>query len=487
MLTSLYTVRVVLNTLGVEDYGIYNVVAGVVAMFGFLSGTMASASQRYFAFEIGREDFEQLKKVFSLSLTIYIFLGIFVLILAETIGLWFVNNKLVVPDTRVDMAQWIYQFSILSFLLTMITTPYMASIIAHEDMNIYAYVSIIEAVLKLGVVFLLRFIPLDKLQLYAILQCAVIFINTAIYRIICTIKYEECRIGFYWNKKLFKEITSYTGWNLFGEITTVCRNQAVTILLNQFFNPIVISARSIALSVNTAVSSFSNNFSNALQPQIVKTYSAEKKSEMSYLIYQGAKGTYFLMYIFALPLVLEMQTILNLWLKNPPEYAVIFTRLTLIDVLINSISTPIMAAARATGEIKLYQLVLGCLQIFCFIFIWMILLMGYPPYSVMIVSICITVIMLVIRLLIVRKLINLSIAEFFQKTILPASIVTVLSAILPIVMYIGLKQSIARLCIVIGVSLVSVCGCVYLFGLNKIDRKRIWMMITTNFMKNKLL
>ncbi|GHV72411.1 hypothetical protein AGMMS49928_29250 [Spirochaetia bacterium] len=477
MLVSLYTVRVVLNTLGAEDYGIYNVVAGVVTMFGFLSGSMASASQRYFSFEIGRGDFEQLKKIFSLNLTIFMVIALSVLVLSETIGLWFVNNKMVIPPERMDAARWVYQFSILSFLFTVLTTPYMAAIIAHEDMNIYAYVSIVEVILKLGIVFILRFIPTDKLQLYGFLLCIVTIINTAVYRTICTRKYQECKFGFYWNKDLFREITGYIGWSLFGSLTTVVRNQAVTILLNQIFNPVVIAARSIASQVNSAVSSFSNSFSTALQPQIIKSYSAGQKTEMIRLVSRGSKSTYFLMYLFVLPLVIEMPAVLSIWLKRAPDYAVIFTRLALIDVLVNSISFPLMTAARATGKVKLYESVLGSIQIASFFIAWFVLILGAPAYSVMVVTIGISVVMFIIRLVITRYLVGFSIRQFIFEAIFPAFMVTVVSAGLPILLYMVLKENIVRLCIILAVSVFSVCGCMYTLGLNKAERKRMHEII----------
>jgi O-antigen/teichoic acid export membrane protein len=473
MLVSLYTVRVVLNTLGAEYYGIYNVVAGVVTMFRFLSHSMSGASQRYFSFEIGKNDFKQLKKIFSLNLTIFILISLLVLVLAETIGLWFVSNKLAIPIERKIAAQWIYQFSIVSFLFSILTTPYMAAIIAHEDMNIYAYVSIVEVTLKLGIVFILRLIAIDKLQLYGFLMCAVTIINTAIYRTICTKKYQECKFGFYFDKVLFKEITSYIGWSLFGSLTTVIRDQAVTILLNQFFNPLVIAARSIASSVNSAASSFSYNFSTALRPQIIKSYSSGQKTEMIRLISGGSKSTYFLMYLFVLPLVLEMPTVLAIWLKNVPDYAVVFTRLALIDVLINSISFPLMTAARAPGKIKIYESVLGSIQLASFFIAWIVLMLGAPAYSVMIVTICISVAMFIVRLVITGYLVGFSIRQFLYEAIVPACMVTIVSAILPVLLFTVLQEGLLRLFIVIAVSILSVCGCMYTLGLNTAERKRI--------------
>jgi O-antigen/teichoic acid export membrane protein len=473
MLVSLYTVRVVLETLGAEDYGIYNVVAGVVTMFGFLSGSMAAASQRYLAFEIGRGDYEQLKRVFSLCLTIYVLIALAVLVLAETIGLWFVSNKLIIPPERKSAALWVYQFSIISFLFTIMVTPYMAAIIAREDMNIYAHMSIIETILKLGIVFLLRFMRWDKLPLYGLLLCAVTIISMGIYRIVCKHKYQECRFRFYWNKDLFKDIAGYTGWNLYGSIAWIFKNQIVNILINQFFNPAVVAARGIASSVNSAVSSFSNNFSVALNPQIIKNFAANQKTEMLCLMFRGAKGAYFLMYLFTLPIMIEMPFVLSIWLKSPPEYSVLFTRLVLLDTLINSVSYPIVAAIQATGKNKLQQIVQGSIFFLNLPISFIVLLLGFPAYSVMIIVICLTFITLVSRVIILRMLISFSVIQFFKKVIQPICIVSILSAVFPILLSLLWKQNLLRFFIITSISIISICVCIYLIGLSKAERLRI--------------
>jgi O-antigen/teichoic acid export membrane protein len=257
---SLYTVRIVLNTLGVEDYGIYNVVGGIVVMFSFLSNTMASASQRFFAFELGRKDYDQLKKTFSMTVTIYLIIAVIILILAETLGLWFLNTQLSIPVERMETANWVYQFTIFSFMMTMLTVPYNAAIVAHERMNVYAYVSIVEAFLKLLIVYILVLFSYDKLKLYAILMFGVTTFITLIYRTYCKRQFQECSYNFYWEKPLFKELIGYSGWNLFGAIAGILNNQGINILLNIFFGPIVNAARAIAYQVNTAVNQFVTNF-----------------------------------------------------------------------------------------------------------------------------------------------------------------------------------------------------------------------------------
>jgi O-antigen/teichoic acid export membrane protein len=473
LLASLYSMRVVFAALGAEDYGIYNITAGVVAMLSFLSNSMATASQRYFSFELGRGDFEQIKRVFNLILIIYALIAALVLLLAETAGLWFVANKLIIPAERKIAALWAYQFSIVSFLFTIMASPYLAMIIAHEDMIIYAWISIAEAVLKLAAVFLLRFISFDKLQLYGILLCAVAVIITTVYRTVCIKKYPECAFRFYWDKQLFKEITSYTGWNLFGASVGVFKFQLVNILLNQFFNLLVIAARGIATQVNNAVISFSQSFSTAMRPQIIKTYAAGQKEKMLALVFSGSKCTFFLMYMFTLPLALEMPFILSLWLKNPPEYAALFTRLTLVDALIDSINSPLMAAAQATGKIKIYQSVLGGILLLNLPVSWIAVHGGAPAWSVMVVAILLTLVVFFVRLAIVKRLVGFSLRCFATQVMIPIVIVSIASLVLPLVSYLRPGYGFGRLSATVCLATASIGSCTYLFGLNPQERRLI--------------
>ena len=473
MIVSLYTVRVVLNTLGAEDYGIYNVVAGVVTMFSFLSSSMATASQRYFSFALGQNDSEQLKKYFSMSFTIYCLIALIVLVLAETVGLWFVTQKLVIPVERKNAAFWIYQASIFSMICTILTAPFMASIIAHEDMNIYAYVSIIEVALKLGIVFLLPLFAIDKLIFYGVLMAGVVFINTAIYRTICVKKYVECKFSFFWEKALFKELVSYTGWNMFGSAVGVFKNQIVNIILNQFFNPIVNAARGIAAQVNSAVNSFAQNFSTAVRPQIIKNYASGEKEKMLQLMFRSCKATFLLMFVFALPLILEMPYVLKLWLKNVPEYAVLFTILALIDALIDTISYPLMAAAQATGKIKLYQAVVGSVLLLNAPVAYVVLKLGFAPYSVFAVSISITILAFIVRLIILKRLIDFSFWKFIGKIAIPIILSSFVALIIPYFIRDFIQESFLRLCVTVIVSIICVGLSGYFVALSKDEKQWI--------------
>lgn len=448
MLVSLYTVRVVLNTLGAEDYGIYNVVAGVVTMFSFLSGAMATASQRYFAFEMGKGNEEGLQKIFSVTMTIYVLLALIIMLLAETVGLWFVNTKLVIPTERMVAARWIYQFAILSFMVTLLTTPYMASIIAHENMNVYAYVSIVEAALKLGIVFVLQALPYDKLIVYGGLLLLVACINTGLYRGYCKKHYAECRFRLVWDKVLFKEMVSYSGWNLFGASVGVVKNQIINILLNIFFGPLVNAARGIASQVNSAVVSFSQSFSTAMRPQIIKNYAAENYRETIQLVFRGCKGTFFLMYLFSLPLMIEMPYVLKLWLKEPPEMAVLFTRLALLDALIDSISYPIMTLAQATGKIKLYQGVVGGILLLNLPISYCVLKLGAPAYTVMVVACGLTCLAFFCRLLVTRKIILFPLSYFLKDVVLQCIIFSFFISLIPFLFFLYFNEGFFRFCLV---------------------------------------
>lgn len=470
MLISLYTVRVVWNTLGVVDYGIYNVVGGIVVMFSFLSNTMSSASQRFFAFDLGRNDIHQLKRTFSLSVTIYFIISVVVLLLAETIGMWFLNTQMMIPHDRMEAANWIYQFSILSFLLTIMMIPYNAVIIARENMAVYAYVSIIEVVLKLAIVYFLLLFSVDKLKLYAVLMFATTCIVSFIYLLVCKIKYEESRYKFYWNKDLFKTLISYSGWNLFGAVAGVLNNQGTNILLNVFFGPVVNASRGVAYQVSALVNQFVMNFHTAVRPQITKYYAAEKKDQMLSLVFKSSKYSYFILFILSMPVLLETNYILILWLKNVPEYVVLFVRLVIVNALIDALGYSMQTAAQATGKIKLYQAVVGGMMLLNFPISYILLKSGFQPQATMYVSIVISVCCLLLRLWMLRRLVNLSILGYIRKVLMRVIFVSVLAYIIPLYIVFKLDESFIRLIIIGVASLVTSLIIMYFIGLTTSER-----------------
>lgn len=477
MAVSLYTVRVVLNTLGEVDYGLYNVVGGVVTMFSFLSNTMASATQRFFSFEIGRKNYEQLKNIFSLTMMIYVMIALVILLLAETIGLWFLNTHMTIPGERMEAANWVYQFAIFSFMMTMFTIPYNAAIIAHERMKVYAYVSIIEVSLKLLIVYVLILFSFDKLKLYAILIFGVTTLVTLIYRTYCKRKFEECKFSFYWNIALFKEIISYSGWNLFGTIASIFNNQGVNILLNIFFGPIVNAARGIAYQLNSAIIQFVQNFMTATRPQIIKYYAADKKLEMLKLVFQSSKFSFLLLFILSMPVLLETKFILTLWLKVVPEHVILFTRLIIITALIDSLSYPLMTAAQATGKIKIYQSSVGGVMLLNLPIAFFFLKMGYPPQTVFFLGIINSCVCLSLRLILLNKMIDLRITNYIAIVIFPILLVSLIAYILPSFLILKFDQGIKRFVIIGFIGLNSAVFSIYMVGLSRNEKKYLHQLL----------
>ncbi len=470
MLVSLYTSRVVLNTLGVDDFGIYNVVGGVVTMFSFLNSAMSSGTQRFLSFELGKKDYEQLKRIFSMSINIHASIAIIIFILAETIGLWFLNTQLTIPDERMVAANWVYQFSILAFIVTIMSVPYNAAIISHERMSIFAYVSILEVTLKLVIVFILQWFGFDKLKLYAILVFLVSLIIRIIYGIYCKHNFKECNYYIFWDRKLYNTLMSYAGWNLWGNFASVTMNQGINILLNIFFGPVVNAARGIAYQINGAVNSFVTNFQMAINPQIVKSYAANDKEYMHKLIYRGAKYSYYLLFLLSLPVLIETESILKWWLKIVPEYSVMFCRLVLINALIDCISGTLMTSAQASGKIKLYQSVVGGLLLCILPLSYLLLKLGYPAETTIYVNICISIVAIVFRLIIISPLVSLKKSMFFKEVIIKILSVTFLSIIAPYLCFTQIEDEIIRFLSVSITSAVSTITIIYLVGIEKDER-----------------
>jgi O-antigen/teichoic acid export membrane protein len=477
MLVSLYTVRIVLNALGVVDYGIYNVVGGVVTMFAFLSNSMASASQRFFAFEIGRKNQVQLQKNFSATLIIYVFISIIIFILAETIGLWFVKNKMNIPIERLNAAYWVYQFSVFSFVVTVLTIPYNAVIIARENMRVYAYVSIVEVILKLVIAYSLILYSADKLKLYAVFMLVVTVINSSIYRIVCKKKYTETEFLFFWDKKLLKTLLSYSGWNLFGSIAGVFGNQGVNILLNIFFGPSVNAARAIAYQVNGAANQFVMSFMTASRPQIIKYYALKDMENMYNLVFRSAKFSFFLLLLLSMPILLETNFILKLWLKTTPEYVVLFTRLIILTALVDSLSYPLMTSAQATGKIRQYQTLVGGILLLNLPVSYLFLKLGYPPQITMVIALNISIISLIARLFMLKGMIELSIKSFIRNVLVKIIIVAAMAYIIPIIIHIQFIESFSKLIIISITGGLTCLGSIYLFGLSGNEKNRIGQVV----------
>lgn len=478
LLVNLYLVRAGLNILGVEDFGIYNVVAGIVTFFSFLGGSMASATQRFFAFALGQKDYQRLQQIFTVNAVIYAGIVVIAIIALETVGLWFISTQLNIPADRSEAVQWLYQLSSLTFYATMVSTLFMAIVIAHEDMKIYAYVSTLEVFLKLALVILLEYMVGDKLILYGLMIFIVSCITSVLYAIFCMQKYQECQLRImYWDKELFREIVGFTSWTLFGQLSTVGRNQAVTILLNQTFNPVVVAARSIAVNVATQINVFANNFSVGLYPALIKSYAEKNSGEMFALIFGGSRATFILMWLPALPIFLEMDLVLKLWLINPPDDAVLFTRLALVEALIMSISLPIGTAARAPGKMRLYELTLGSIQLGVFFASWIALAAGAPAYSVFVIAIAANLLMMFTRLFIVKGLIGLPVRRYLREVLTPITSVALLSGSLGFGLHASRPDGIAYALLSTVFSVGASSLIMYFLGLNASERTNVKSMV----------
>lgn len=471
LVISLFTSRIVLQVLGVEDFGIYNVVGGIIAMSGIFNGAMSSSVTRYLTFELGRGDINQLKKTFSVSLSIYFILCILFLVLSETIGLWFLNNKLIIPSDRLVAANYVYQYAIFSTIVTLIANPYNASIVSHERMSVYAYVSIAEVVLKLMIVYLLFIIPIDNLVTYGALIFLANIVITLVYIIYCLRNFPECRFQIQKEKDLFKQIFSYSGWNLFGSAAGLVKGQGLNILLNTFFDPVVNAARGISYQINTAIVQFSSNFYTAVRPQIIKYYAKNDLNDMFRLIFKSSKMSFYLILLFSLPVILETQFILLLWLGQIPEYTVEFVRYIIAISAVEAMANPLMTAAHATGRIALYQSLVGTIIMLNIPISYIFLRCGFPPVTVFIVSLMIAVICLFIRLFIVKWLINFPFWEYVKQVFGKCFLTALCAIIIPLLVYV-LNFSFCNIELVICfLTLFSTLVTIYTIGLNSLERK----------------
>ncbi len=482
----LLTSRIVLNTLGVEDYGLHNVVGGFVVMFAFFNGAMATATQRFITFELARGDIQRQKIAFSTALIIHFLLAAIIFILAETVGLWMVYNKLVIPEARFTAALWVYQLSIATCILNIVSIPYNAVIIAHEKMSAFAYISILDVSLKLIIVFALTMSSWDNLILYSLLLFLVQIINRLIYGLYCSRHFAEARFVRVFNKSLFYEMNNIAGWSLFGNIAGVGYTQGLNILLNIFFGPNVNAARGIAVTVQGVVSGFVSNFQMALNPQITKSYAISNLERMHKLIFASSKYSFFLLLILILPIIIEAEPILMLWLKLVPEHSVWFLRLTLSIMLIEALANPLMVSSQATGKVKVYQSVVGGTLLLIVPIAYVGLKLGWDPESVFVIHFFVAIVAQFFRILIISRQIQMSLMLYFKKVIQPIMLVLLFSLIPSILIYLILPHTLVNALIVIVFSVMITLLIVYLMGLTKTERGMAVSKASTLLkMKNK--
>lgn len=465
LIISLFTSRVFLNALGVVDFGINNAVGGFVSLFVIITGTLNSSVSRFLTFALGKNDEDYLNKVFSTSINIMLFFSFILLVLGETIGLWFLNYKMNIPTDRMTAANWLFQSSLLVMVLGMLQNPYTSVITAHEKMNVYAYMSILGAVLKLIIVYALYLSHGDNLIFYAVLLFLSTLITSVIYWGYCKHKFAECHYSFVYDKPLLKEFTIFTGWNAFGSFVGVITSHGINLLINLFYGVTVNTARGIAEQVNGAVNQLLGNFTSSIQPPITKSYASGNMAYMHTLVYSGAKLCYFVMLLPMIPICIETSTVLNLWLGQVPDYAVVFVRCSLIMSIITSISYTILVGGRASGQIKKYNVYTSLLWFMVFPCSYIAFKLGYGPTSTYYISIIDYLLMMLLRLYLIKDLISISFWEYVNKVYIRIIIVTLPSFLIPSTLVLIIQPSVVRFLAVTFISLMTTFIFVYFWGL----------------------
>ena len=474
MLISLWASRVVLSTLGQTDFGLYNVIGGIVVAFSFLGSVMNSACNRYYSTELGRGDMEALHQVFKVNLTIFLILAAAILLLSETLGLWLFERKMNIPADRLTACRWVYQLSIGSFLAGVVDIPYRAIITAKEKMKVYAYCSVVEAVLKFASVFLLAVSPIDKLVFYALLMLLVSLATSGFYIFYCIRFYPECRYDWHCDKSLAREILSFNGWGVLGSMATIGKNQGVNILLNMFFGPAVNAARGLANQVYVNVYQFVQNYVLAFNPQIVKSYAAGERSAMMRLVFQASRFSYFLLYAIVLPLLLEMDCVLGLWLTEVPEHTASFASIMLAVSLVDSFHDPLFYAVQATGRVKWYNILVGGSQLLIvFVAYFLLKCFHILPEMVFWLIFIFAIITQGIRIGMAVRFASMDLRSYLRGVLLPIVAVSAVSAVLPFVFVQMVPAGVGRLLLTIAISLACTGLAVWSIGLEKSERSAI--------------
>jgi O-antigen/teichoic acid export membrane protein len=476
MVVSLYTSRVILQVLGVDDFGLNAVVTSAITIFFFLNSSMAGATSRFLTFELGRGDTDKLKKTFSAALTIHVVIALIILVLGETIGLWYLENKMVISEGRVTAARWVYHLSLISAMITITQVPYNASIMSHEKMNVYAYIDILHTCLKLGIIYLLLIGNADKLILYAALTLCITIAISIIYRVYCMRMFEECRYKFEYDREIFKPFISFVGWNLYSEAGLTASGQGTQLVLNLFFNNIINAAYSVGHTMSMALRQFANNFTIAATPQIIKYYASGEIKNMQRLVEDATKYAFLIFYMMCFPVMLEIDLILDIWLNNVPEYTHIFSRLNIVILLIgvwgfHNITTVI----RATGKMKAVSLLQGTLRLLIPVMAYLLFRFAdIPSYNVLNISIGITLVIFTGHLCIVKKLIpKFSVSSYLTKVILLDLYIIAIASVLPLFIRLYMDEGWQRLILVALSSVLCLGFATYFLGMNKITRQKI--------------
>lgn len=482
---NLYAIRVIWRVLGIDDYGIYDLVGGIVTMFAFLNNAMVASSQRFISFELGRKNLERLNTVFCISVTVHCLLALGIILLAETVGLWFINERLNIPADRMTAANWVYQCSIAAFAVNVISVPYNACIVAHEHMKAYGYFGILEVVLKLLIVFLLLLIPFDKLITYSFLILGVTILMRFIYGYYCRKNFPECRFRFATDHHLIRDMFAFAGWSFVGNLGFSVRDQGLNIVINLFFNIAVNAAKGIANRIGGVISGFSQSFQMALNPQITKRYAAGEIESMMKLVFSGSKYSAILMMMVVIPLFFASKQVLALWLGDIAPYTVGFMQLTLIMLLIDSMSNPISTALQATGRIKWFQITVSIIMVSNIPIAWFWIKHNANPYTVLYVSIITTATALIARLVLLKREVGMSLMEFFSQVLGRVAIVCLLAGGVAGWIYSMMTETFTHLVIFAIISVTAIAFISFAIALNANERRLVTGYIRARIVKQR--
>ena len=478
LIVALYTSRIVLQSLGVTDYGIYNVVGGIITVMSFLNGALTAGTNRFLTYELGKGDIAKLKETFSSSLNLHIGVAILAVIVGETLGLWLFYEKLVIPADRMGAAMWVYQLSILHIIFVFTQVPYNSSIIAHENMKIYAYVGLYEAFSKLLIAFLIQISPIDRLVFYALLLCLNSIAIQVFYRFYTHNRYEECRFRIVKNKEIYKKLLSYSGWDLFGNLAVVCQGQGINILLNMFLGPVVNAARAISFQMQGALNQFISNFLMAVRPQVIKNYAQGNPQEMYNLTFYAAKFSYMLMFLLMTPIIFEMDFVLHLWLgESVPDQTNIFAVIILITALMQTFHSASLMSYHAIGRIKTGNIIGGSLMIAALPLSYIVLKIGGPAYSVFLVIFAVNFAQMFVTWYLVHNYAPYSYRELLKRVYLPCFIVSILGIIFPLVVVNLMSDGWLRFIIIlVGTLVINLC-IIWFAGLTISEKAKIQNML----------
>lgn len=471
---SLYTTRIVLKSLGANDFGIYSVVGSVVAMLAFLNATMIATSNRFLSFELGAGNLKKLRKTFQVTFTLHFILAIIVLIILETAGLWFVNNKLNIATERLWAANWVFHFSVWTSLLLIIQVPFKSTLIANEKLGIYAYIAIFNVLFKLILIFVLLYTSYDKLIIYGFLLFLVELLSTALIIIYSLRKFNETSINFGWNKEIVNQIFSFSLWNFYGQFVIITTEHILLIILNLFFGTVINASRGIASKLNSVIFNFVSNFQLALNPAITKYYAKDDKENVKILIFRGSKYGFFLMLLLSLPVLFDLKFLLNLLFDDVPIFTLEFTRLLIINTIIDTLIGPIEIAMNATGKVKRYKITVYSVTFLILPISYLVLLFGFEPYKILYVQIIFTLITLILRIWFVKREFDFSFFKYFNEVAIKVFAVQILVLIIPIFLILSLNlQGLNRFIVNAPTTFISSLCIIYFFGLNRDERKFI--------------